>query len=133
MGQATENLAEGEARATAESLAEMWAALDHAQACTEDADECETCQANADEYGVGEDEIYEWIHERPLDIEWEKGEPFAVVLGVGGPHTEITGGGRAERDYSLTTYWGSDRFTTRSEAITRTGEFFRDCVEETGR
>ena len=64
----------------------------------------------------------------PLEIVWEKGEPFAVVLGTGGPHTEITGGGRSG-GYDLWSYWGGDKGRRSSDAIRRTGEYFRDMLE----
>lgn len=59
----------------------------------------------------------------------ERGEPFAVVLGTGGPHAEITGGGRSG-GYELHVYWGGGHAVRRGRAITRTGEDYRDAFEQ---
>src|SRR5690606_16863071 len=64
----------------------------------------------------------------PLGVVWEMGEPFAVVLGTGGPHVEITGGGRSLR-YTLTVDWGGEKETIHGDAIDRTGAYFRDMYE----
>lgn len=88
---------------------------------------------DADDRGEGNDhqEPRDELDELPLEVVWEKGEPFAVVLGTGGPHVEITGGGRSG-GYVLTAYWGSTPETRRGDAIARTGEYFREYVEEAG-
>lgn len=70
---------------------------------------------------------YDELDEIPLEIVWEMGEPFAVVLGTGGPHVEITGGGR-QGGYVLHVYW-SEHIELRGESITRTGEYFREVVD----
>jgi hypothetical protein len=54
-----------------------------------------------------------------------------VVLGTGGPHVEIIGGGRAG-GYVLSVYWGGEVAHRRSDAISRTGIYFRELVEESG-
>ena len=77
-----------------------------------------------DEEFEGESPI-DYLDAMPLELVWEPGEPFAVVLGVGGPHVEITGGGR-QGGYELTVYWGGNPVVRRGEAITRTGEYFRE-------
>lgn len=69
------------------------------------------------------------LDDLPLEVVWEAGEPFAVVLGTGGPHVEITGGGR-QGGYTLTVYWGSTPVYRSGEAITRTGEYFREPYEQ---
>lgn len=77
------------------------------------------------------EEPYELLDELPLEIMWEMGEPFAVVLGTGGPHIEIRGGTRHDGSaYSLHGYWGGEHVTISGESITRTGEYFRELVEE---
>lgn len=81
-----------------------------------------------DEEFEGE-EPRDYLESLPLEIVWEKGEPFAVVLGTGGPHVEITGGGR-QGGYELTVYWGSSPVARRGESISRTGEYFREMLEE---
>lgn len=107
-----ENLAAGQAESMRELLTEVWAAID------------------ADEEYEGQD-AREYLDEMPLEVVWEHGTPFAVVLGTGGPHVEVTqdtrGGGA-----SLEVYWGSDRATLRGDAISRTADYFREYVDETG-
>lgn len=104
------NMAQEQADAYAETLEEVWQAID-----------------NDEEY-EGQD-AREYLDEMPLEIVWEKGEPFAVVLGTGGPHTEITGGGRSN-SYDLRSYWGGDKGRRSSDAIRRTGDYFRELAEE---
>lgn len=105
-----DNMAYGEAAAWREHLDAVWAAID------------------AGEEIDGQD-AYEHLDEMVLELVWEMGEPFAVVLGTGGPHSEITGGGRSG-GYVLTVYWGGDRSDLRGESITRTGEYFREMVDQ---
>lgn len=81
-----------------------------------------------DEEYEGENPI-DYLDSMPLEVVWEAGEPFAVVLGTGGPHVEITGGGR-QGGYTLTVYWGSNPAHRSGEAITRTGEYFRELYEQ---
>lgn len=107
---AEKTLSQKQAASTVELLEEVWAAID------------------ADEEYEGQ-AAREYLDEMPLEIVWEKGEPFAVVLGTGGPHVEITGGGRSG-GYDLNVYWAGDNARSRGEAITRTGEYFREYVEE---
>jgi hypothetical protein len=129
----SDDLTRGQAEAVRDSLDELWTVIDHANEhvdledhATED--ECEPCTEFVRDYG-GTDPM-DVLNERPLAVEWELGEPFAVVLGVGGPHTEITGGGRASGSgYVLTCYWGGDTAHARGTGITRTGEYFRELVE----
>ena len=78
-----------------------------------------------DEY----ERAFEELHEYPLEVAWEVGEPFAVVLGTGGPHVEITGGGW-QGAYALHGYWGGEHVTLSGASITRTGEYFRNLYEE---
>lgn len=95
-----------------ETLGEVWEAID------------------AGEEYEGQD-AREYLDEMVLETVWELGEPFAVVLGTGGPHYEITGGGR-EGGYTLWGYWGGEKTAVSGEAVTRTGEYFREYVEESG-
>lgn len=90
-----------------ETLAEIWEAADgilavecfdcEGRGTEADGEECPTCEGageiQTDQY-EGSDP-FEYLDEMPLEIVWEPGEPFAVVLGTGGPHIEITGGGRS--------------------------------------
>ena len=83
-----------------------------------------------DQGGEYEDtDALDYLDEMPLEIIWEVGEPFAVVLGTGGPHVEITGGGRSS-GYELTVYWGGAEATVYGDAIDRTGAYFRDMYED---
>lgn len=127
----SQDLVIGQANAQLDTLDELWQAIDHAEGCDhQDPEECETC-ADGAEYGDTLDERREYLQELPLEIVYEMGEPFAVVLGTGGPHVEITGGGRSG-GYVLATYWGGETVRRSGEAVRRTGEFFRQYVEETG-
>src|SRR5690606_40804271 len=82
-----------------------------------------------DQGGEYEDtDAVDYLGELPLEVVWEVGEPFAVVLGTGGPHVEITGGGRSG-GYALTVYWGGAEATVYGDAIDRTGEYCRDMYE----
>src|SRR5690606_7204039 len=82
-----------------------------------------------DQGGEYEDtDAMDYLDELPLEVVWEVGEPFAVVLGTGGPHVEITGGGRSS-GYELTVYWGGAEATVYGDAIDRTGDYFRDMYE----
>lgn len=93
-------------------LADLWTAID------------------AGEPYDGSDDAREYLNDWPLEIVWEAGEPFAVVLGTGGPHVEITGGGRASGSgYMLSVYLGGNEVIVRGEGITRTGDYFRELVQ----
>ena len=104
------NLTREQAESTRDHLAEIWAAND----------------ANED---YEDQNALEYLNEMPLGVVFERGEPFAVVLGTGGPHVEITGGGRSG-GYTLEVYWAGDGYTLRGEAITRTGDYFREMWDE---
>ena len=80
--------------------------------------------------GSGEYErAFEELDEYPLEVVWEVGEPFAVVLGTGGPHIEITGGGR-QGAYTLHGYWGGEHASLSGASITRAGDYFRTLYDE---
>lgn len=106
----TRNMAQEQADSWAQTLENIWYCVDN------------------DEQYEDSDPL-EYLDELPLEIVWEVGEPFAVVLGTGGPHTEITGGGRSG-NYDLWSYWGGDKGRRSSDAIRRTGEYFRDLVDQ---
>lgn len=99
-------------------LAELWEAID---------DPRDDVTGERVEY-EGRDP-HEYLDEMPLEIVWEMGEPFAVILGTGGPHIEITGGGR-QGGYQLHGYWGGEHVVVTGGAITRTGEYFRSYIED---
>lgn len=106
MSESTRNMLRESLEATKEHLAETW-----------------------DDIDWGSD--YEELEESVLEVVWEKGEPFAVVLGTGGPHIEIRGGGRHDGSgYALHGYWSGEHVVIRGYSITRTGEYFRELVEE---
>ena len=103
------SLASKQASHTRELLEDIWEAIDQG--------------------GEYEDmDAMDYLDELPLEVVWEMGEPFAVVLGTGGPHVEITGGGRSG-GYELTVYWGGAEATVYGDAIDRTGDYFRDMYE----
>jgi hypothetical protein len=139
MSDMTDDMTREQAEAVRDSLDDLWTVIDHYDerqdepydTWDEHVTNCETCATYVREYGE-DAEPRDTLHERPLEIVWEKGEPFAVVLGIGGPHTEVTGGGRASgTGYVLTCYWGGDVSTVRGEGVTRTGDYFRELVQET--
>lgn len=128
----SDNLAYEQAQSQRACLADYWDAIDHVENehnGRPDEDDCETCREIAGEYGDSADDMREYLDEMPLEIVWEVGEPFAVVLGTGGPHVEITGGGR-QGGYQLHVYWGGDHSVVTGQAVTRTGEYFREYVEQ---
>lgn len=130
-----ENLAAGQADAWAATLAEYWAAFDHladppAWHDSGDCEECDDIRATLD-IDPDRDALQEYLDELPLELVWEVGEEFAVVLGTGGPHTEIVGGSPRSGAYRLECYWGGHRATRSGEAVTRTGDYFRELLEET--
>lgn len=106
----TQEMCQAQALGTRELLEEVWAAID-----------------SGEEY-EGQDAT-QYLDEMPLEIVFERGEPFAVVLGTVGPHVEITGGGRSSF-YSLSVYWAGESATVYGEAIDRTGEYFRESFED---
>jgi len=110
----TRDMCQGHAVGLAESLAELWAAVD-----------------SGAEY-EGSDPI-EYLDEWPLEIVWERGEPFAVVFGTGGPHVELRGGSRHDgAGYAVHVYWSGEHVVYRGsqDALERTGEYFRELVED---
>lgn len=117
MNEEMRNMLYEQLKGTREHLSELWARIDRAERVSDDGE---------DNDPIGE------LYELPLEIVWEKGEPFAVVLGTGGPHVEIRGGTRHDgAGYTLHGYWGGEHVTLSGESVTRTGEYFRELVEET--
>ena len=113
MSEETRDMLWEQLKGTRASLDELWARIDIADVRDFESDPREE------------------LDELPLEIVWEKGEPFAVVLGTGGPHVEIRGGTRHDGfSYSLHGYWGGEHVTISGESIIRTGEYFRELVEE---
>lgn len=103
------NLAEEYADSLAGTLADIWTAID------------------ADGEYEGQD-AREYLDEMPLEIVWRKGSPFEVLLTFGGPNAWIEQDARYD-DVELKVAWGGDRAERRSEAIARTAEYFRECVD----
>jgi hypothetical protein len=106
-----QDLARDQAESTRRLLEEVWEAIDN-------------------DTQIEDQDGYEYLEAMPLEIVWEVGEEFAVVLGTGGPHTEITGGGRGG-GYELHCYWGGHT-VLRGTAITRTGGHFREQMQDQG-
>lgn len=106
------NMAQDYADQLAETLAEIWEAIEH-----------------GGEY-EGQD-AREYLDEMPLELVAETGEPFSVVFTVGGPFAEITWTGRAGAYYArLETSWGSDRGYRTSDAIRSVASYFADLMGE---
>lgn len=120
MSETTRDMLLRQLESTRELLDELWQRFD---GDLNGPDDDEAREAAAEE-----------LDELPLEIVWEKGEPFAVVLGTGGPHVEIRGGTRHDgSSYSLHGYWAGEHVAlhvSTSSGIARTGEYFREMVEE---
>ena len=106
----TQNHAAEYADSMVETLTEIWDAID------------------ADEEYEGQD-AREYLDEMPLEIVWQAGSPFEVLLTFGGPNAWIEQDARYE-DVTLEVAWGGDRATRRGEAIRRTADYFRELAEE---
>lgn len=129
----TTNLAADYARSLASTLDSIWQAADGelltpCQDCNgtgtmEDSSDCSDCdgagEVATDQYG-GQPAL-DYLDEMPLEVVWEKGEPFAVLLTFGGPNAWIFGGGRMDPGYHLDVYWDTHA-VERSDGIRRTGE-----------
>lgn len=142
MTDSTRDMLYGHLIGTRENLTELWERIDGPAV-----EECARCGGTGELHGeecpecegLGEHEFtdYEgsdpmdYLNELPLEVVWERGELFAVVLGTGGPHIEIRGGTRHDgMSYTLHGYWGGEHVTVSGQAITRTGEYFRDLVDQ---
>jgi RecJ-like exonuclease len=147
MTQSTSDMLYDQVRNTARLLDEIWEAIDGDREI-----ECKECQgtgSQTDQLGTianpceecdgagqvstskyeGQD-AREYLDEMPLEIVWEKGEPFAVVLGTGGPHIEIRGGTRHDgTGYQVHGYWAGEHSTWGGEGVSRTGKYFRELVD----
>jgi RecJ-like exonuclease len=138
MTQSTSDMLYDHVRSNARLLDEIWEAID--------GKECEQCDGTGTVLGdlecapcdgTGElpstyegSDAREYLNELPLEIVWEKGEPFAVVLGTGGPHIEIRGGTRHDgTGYQIHGYWAGEHSTWGSEGVSRTGEYFRELID----
>lgn len=91
---------------------------------------CDECLEFFGEWGDDADP-WEELRELPLEVVWEPGEPYAVVLSTGGPHVEIRGGTRHDGPgYALYGYWGGEemRLVPQGDAVELTGEWFRDLA-----
>lgn len=111
----TRDMCQIQARSTSATLDDLWAHID----------------AGTPVEG-GEDAL-EHLDSMPLEIVWEKGEPFAIVLGTGGPHVEIRGGTRHDgSSYAVHVYWSGEHvvYGHSSDGVQRTGAYFRELVEE---
>jgi hypothetical protein len=139
MTQSTQDMLYDHVRNSARLLDEVWEAIDgiECEACEgigyvgEDSDDCEACDSEGTIYTYEGSNAQEYLDEMPLEIVWEKGEPFAIVLGTGGPHIEIRGGTNHDGSgYTIHGYWSGEHSTWGSEGVTRTGEYFREIAEE---
>lgn len=120
MSETTRDMLLEQLKGTREHLRQLWDRMD--------ADSWDNQEAMEESIEAAREEL----NELPLEVVWEKGEPFAVVLGTGGPHVEIRGGTRHDGSaYTLHGYWAGEHVTISGESITRTGDYFRELVEET--
>lgn len=75
------------------------------------------------------EEIREEIEESPLELVAEKGEPFSILLGFGGPNVRIEWSGRRGTDAAvLNVDWWFNHADRRSEGIRRMAEYFEDWM-----
>ena len=144
MTQSTADMLYDQIRNTARMLNEVWDAIDGTKCETcdgtgyvtdedgnEEGDMCDTCDGEGKITTYEGQDAREYLEEMPLEIVWEKGEPFAVVLGTGGPHIEIRGGTRHDGSgYAIHGYWTGEHVTWSGEGVSRTGEYFREMIEE---
>lgn len=136
MTMTTADLLQGNLDNLADNLTTIWAAIDRgAWSCEICLDpETEHDDDTDHDYRPTEDELTyddptDALHALPLEIVWESGEPFAVVFATGGPHIELTGGGRSG-DYALTGHWAGTTTTLHGPEIDRCGDYFRDMCGE---
>lgn len=114
----SENLAQRQAESQRDLLTELWERVDAVNA--------------GGAYESQHEDPRDELDELPLEVVWEKGTPFSVLLGFGGPNVWIECDSRdVTPDYVLHVAWGGDRAELRGESVTRTGEYFRELVEET--
>lgn len=77
-----------------------------------------------EEHGADID-LYEVLHDFPLDISNELGEAFSVLVTVGGPtaaiELDVFRGG-----YALRVAWGSDYTERRGSTVNVVGEYYRE-------
>lgn len=107
----TENAAQTYADQLAETLAEVVAAIE------------------AGEDYEGQD-AREYLDEMPLELVAEKGEPFSVLLTLGGPNAEIAWSGRSGPNSAmLHAVWGIDRGSKSSPAIRYVANYFSELME----
>ncbi|MDP7733657.1 hypothetical protein [Mycobacterium paragordonae] len=85
-----------------------------------DADSWDVERVEADEPTVNETPIYEY----PLEIVDRRGSAFAVVLGIGGPHIEVTANGWESA--RLEGYWGGSRVTRYGDYLSTFLDYFID-------
>jgi hypothetical protein len=150
MTQKTADMLYDDVRNTGRLLDEVWDAIDgyECETCNgtgeiakrestseyrsiQDYDECAACSGTGEITTYEGQDAREYLEEMLLEIVWEKGEPFAVVLGIGGPHIEIRGGTRHDGSgYQIHGYWTGEHSTWSSEGVTKTGEYFRELMEE---
>lgn len=77
------------------------------------------------------EEIREEIDESPLELVAEKGEPFSILLGFGGPNVRIEWSGRRGTDAAvLNVDWWFNHADRRSEGIRRMAEYFAELMED---
>ena len=81
------------------------------------------------DYGEGADDFYEHIGDWPLEVRYERGEPFSVLVTFGGPNAWLIrdrfGGDRIE------VFWGGDHAVRRGGADVRAVlDYFESYADE---
>lgn len=104
---ATENLAEQTAHANLEWLDQAWEAVD--AAAWDEVD---------DQLQLLEDGVITFVA--------EVGEPFQVVLGLGGPDVRIVWEGEATQRARLVVRWGTERAERTGDSVSRTARYYKD-------
>lgn len=110
-----QELAEGYADEVRDSLTELWLRYDAAVE-SDDSEAIESVERELDGY--------------PLELVAERGEPFQVVLTVGGPDARVVwwasqGAGMAK----LSVHWGTGEASRYSDGVRRLAEYFESYME----
>lgn len=79
-----------------------------------------------------EGQMSQLLDEYPLEIVYELGEPFTVIISAGGPHVEITNGLDGRDCYVLVGHWGTETVMRRGDPVATVAAYLRDMAEQYG-
>lgn len=127
MSDTTREMCEQHAKGLRSSLEVIWTAIDLGVMVNESGELYEgDADDTPDEY---ETDPSEYLTDWPLEIVWERGTPFAVVFGTGGPHVEIEHDTR-QGSPRIAVYWGGESAYAYGEVVERTADYFREIATE---